>query len=616
MTSDIANLHLIRNILKIKEMSASQKLGRYLILEEIAQGGMAVVYRGKLVGVEGFEKEVAIKKILPYWSRDEEFLKMLIDEAKILVALHHPNIVQVIELGKEGVSYYLVMEFVNGLDLRRLTKALAKNSTKLPDPLIAYILKQICHGLDFAHNKADSNNSPLHIVHRDISPQNILIGREGEVKITDFGIAKTTQKSTQTQTGILKGKFAYMSPEQAKGEQIDHQTDLFATGLLLYELVFGKKLFSGKSDFEIIEKVREAKLELPDDTPAPLRTIFEKALAVDKGQRYIQAFEMAHDIETWENSFDKKAHARDLKAFLKEHCPELFQKRDLPASTLSSEDATAAGVPEQATVLNAGTEIQAKTLISTNSLAKTRLMDHEDLIKTEVDLSPIIKPWWQKRRLQIVAGVGAFVVLFGSWWTYKLMRSDPSSIPPIRTTMSARSNLESTLSKGDKEDTPQIDAQMLKGRLKIQASPEGTWLSTKLGDQEKKSQNVLELEVDVPETGTAFPVKVTFENHYAQTVDVKLDPKNLVFEKTVALKPFEYGSIKVYSRPWSTFRLKERGDKSYGTPRTIKAPVGEYTLSIYAPSVKRSVSRRIQIKKDQTLSCRASFAPKGSVYCK
>lgn len=301
---------------------AFQRLGRYLIEKEIASGGMATVYRAKLIGIEGFEKEVAIKKIQPFWSHKQEFVKMLIDEAKILVHLHHDNIVHVIELGKEKNAYFIVMEYVNGFDLKKIIKKLNSQKKTLDTSLACHIVKEVCRGLTFAHTRKNQNGESLNIVHRDISPQNILLGFEGEVKITDFGIAKILGKNRDTQTGVLKGKFSYMSPEQSLGQEVDQKTDIFSLGLLLYEMIFGKKCFEGENDLEILEKVKSAQVLYPPQADAFLMLILKKALCKDVNKRYQTVAEFQHDIESFENSLKKRATTQDLKSLLQQLFPK------------------------------------------------------------------------------------------------------------------------------------------------------------------------------------------------------------------------------------------------------------------------------------------------------
>src|SRR4029450_2271011 len=211
--------------------------GKYFLIEKLATGGMAEIYKAKNFGVDGFEKLLAIKRILPHCSSDKEFITMLIDEAKLSVALSHTNIAQVFDLGKVGTDYFISMEFVDGINLRELMNRAKETGAQLPEDISVYIVSEICKGLDYAHAKKDTDGNPLNIVHRDISPQNILISYEGEVKIVDFGIAKAATKAHVTQHGALKGKLLYMSPEQAWGKALDKRTDNFSLGVVLYEML-------------------------------------------------------------------------------------------------------------------------------------------------------------------------------------------------------------------------------------------------------------------------------------------------------------------------------------------------------------------------------------------
>jgi serine/threonine protein kinase len=219
------------------------QFGKYFLLERINMGGMAEVFRAKAYGVEGFERLVAVKKILPSISEDKEFIRMFIDEAKIAVQLSHANIAQVFDLGRVGGSYYIALEHVHGRDLRALYDRCREKSAPMPVAQACFIIQKVCEGLDYAHNKRHENGDELGLVHRDVSPQNVLVSFEGEVKIIDFGIAKAAGRCSRTQAGILKGKFAYMSPEQERGQAINRRSDVFSTGIVLYELLTGKRMF-------------------------------------------------------------------------------------------------------------------------------------------------------------------------------------------------------------------------------------------------------------------------------------------------------------------------------------------------------------------------------------
>jgi eukaryotic-like serine/threonine-protein kinase len=208
--------------------------GSYQLVERLAMGGMAEVYLAKPDGAQRF---VALKRILPNIAADDEFIAMFIDEAKIAGQLNHPNVAQIFDLGKINNSYFIAMEYVSGHDVRALwdrTRDADGGKTALPIGLACYIVKKICDGLDYAHRRRDSKGRPLGIIHRDVSPQNILVSYDGDLKIIDFGIAKAANRIVKTQTGILKGKFAYMAPEQARGEPTDHRADIFAIGVILY----------------------------------------------------------------------------------------------------------------------------------------------------------------------------------------------------------------------------------------------------------------------------------------------------------------------------------------------------------------------------------------------
>ncbi len=295
--------------------------GKYLLLDRINIGGMAEVWRGKTFGAGGFERLVAIKRILPNIAEDEEFISMFIDEAKITVQLTHANIAQIYELGHIQSSYFIAMEYIPGKDMRAIFDRCRKKGEPAPVPLTCYVVAKLCEGLDYAHRKKDGTGRDMTIVHRDVSPQNVLISYEGEVKVIDFGIAKAVGKATKTQAGILKGKFGYMSPEQIRGVPIDHRSDIFALGVCLYEMLTGERLFVGDSDFSVLEKVRKAEV-LPPSTynrrvPEALERIVLKALARDTEERYQWANEVADDLQRFLITSDSIFSRKDLAQYMK-----------------------------------------------------------------------------------------------------------------------------------------------------------------------------------------------------------------------------------------------------------------------------------------------------------
>ncbi|MEZ4248887.1 MAG: protein kinase [Polyangiales bacterium] len=275
--------------------------GKYLLLERIAVGGMAEVFLSKSFGIEGFEKIIAIKRILPTMAEDDDFIEMFIDEAKIAGQLSHANIVPIYELGKIGDSHYIAMEYVWGKDLLQIMNRFRRMRKRMPPAMVAFIASKMCEALEYAHTKRDRRGAPLNLIHRDISPQNILVSYDGAVKLIDFGIAKAASRTTKTQAGVLKGKFGYMSPEQVRGLPIDLRSDIFAVGTCMYEMLTADRLFVGESDFSTLEKVRHAAVappsEMVPDVPQDFDTIVMKALAREPADRWQTAGEMQEALQ-------------------------------------------------------------------------------------------------------------------------------------------------------------------------------------------------------------------------------------------------------------------------------------------------------------------------------
>ena len=298
------------------------KFGKYLLLDRINVGGMAEVFKAKTFGVAGFERILAIKRILPSLVEDDEFIRMFIDEARIAVQLNHANIVQIYELGKHGEHYYIAMEYLPSRDLRAILDKMRSHGQLMPIPQAAYVISKVCEGLDYAHRRRDPSGQPMNIIHRDVSPQNVLITYEGEIKVIDFGIAKAANRASKTQAGVLKGKFGYMSPEQVRGLPIDRRSDIFAVGVLLYEMLTGERLFIGESDFSTLERVRNAEV-IPPTTfnkkiSPELEQIVLKSLAREQEDRYQWASDLAEDLQRFLIEDRSIYSAKRLAAYMKE----------------------------------------------------------------------------------------------------------------------------------------------------------------------------------------------------------------------------------------------------------------------------------------------------------
>jgi serine/threonine protein kinase len=273
---------------------------RYHVVSKIARGGMAEIFLALQRGEQGFQKPVVLKRILPALAEDQKFVRMFVDEAHIASTLNHSNLVQVLDLGKSGDQYFLVLEFVDGWSLEQIRRRALQAKLKLPIPLALTIVGALCRGLAYVHTR-ERNGRPLGIVHRDVTPQNVLISQQGEVKLADFGIAKAVGKSEKSATGIIKGKFAYMSPEQSEARPLDGRSDLFSVGTVLYLLVTGRKPFDGATDADVIMQVRRARPEKPStlvrDLNPDVERLINRALRGDPGKRWQSAEQMADKID-------------------------------------------------------------------------------------------------------------------------------------------------------------------------------------------------------------------------------------------------------------------------------------------------------------------------------
>ena len=280
-----------------------EEYGNYFLLEKIAVGGMAELFKAQQRGVQGFQKIVAIKRILPHFSDNEDFVTMFIDEAKLAAQLTHPNIAQIFDLGKAGNSYYIAMEYVNGRDLRTLLRKAREYGIAFPEQVAAFVVMKVASALDYAHRKRGFDDRELKLVHRDISPQNVLLSTDGAVKLVDFGIAKAASKASHTVAGALKGKLLYMSPEQATGQPLDNRSDLYSLGLVLYELLTGERCFQADSELGVLEKVRLGRIsDLATVNPRVSRemvAIVNHALQKGVDHRYPSARFMERDLREY-----------------------------------------------------------------------------------------------------------------------------------------------------------------------------------------------------------------------------------------------------------------------------------------------------------------------------
>jgi serine/threonine protein kinase len=305
---------------------ASSRLGKFQLIRRIATGGMAEIFLARAQAMHGFEKLVVLKRILPQHAESDDFIRMFLDEARLAATLHHPNIVQVYDIGEDQGMYFFSMEYVQGQDLRKLVRAARRKQMPIPLEHILHIVMGIAGGLHHAHEKMGSDGSSMGIVHRDVSPSNVLVTYEGDIKIVDFGIAKAATAQVSTIAGTLKGKIPYMSPEQCRGEMVDRRSDIFSIGTLLWELTTGKRLFAGDNEFAILNRVAKGDVPLPSsirpEYPPELEQIVMRALQADPEHRYNNALDMQIDLE----DFAREARLPVSSARMGRFMRELFEE--------------------------------------------------------------------------------------------------------------------------------------------------------------------------------------------------------------------------------------------------------------------------------------------------
>jgi eukaryotic-like serine/threonine-protein kinase len=299
-----------------------ENYGRYQLLKKLATGGMAQIYLARQLGVQGIEKLLVVKRILPHLAENDDFITMFLDEARIAARLNHPNVVQIFDLGQQDDTFYIAMEYIHGEDIRKVSRQAKRLNKPIPIPLICRIVVEACAGLDYAHKKVDPAGRPLNIVHRDISPQNVLVSFEGGVKVVDFGIAKAADQATVTKSGVLKGKYSYMSPEQAQGQPVDARSDVFALGVVMYELLTGTRVFKRANDIQTLSAVMEYQAPPPsaidERLPKELDPIVMRALEKDREARYQGAREMQEALEDWLRKNEVPSGSVHLGAFMQD----------------------------------------------------------------------------------------------------------------------------------------------------------------------------------------------------------------------------------------------------------------------------------------------------------
>jgi len=346
-----------------RELGAGARIGDYTIVRRLARGGMAEVHLAHERGVAGIERFVALKLILPHMADEASFVSMFLNEARVAATLDHPNIAQVLAAGEHGGEPYLVMEYVHGETVHRLLRR-ASETGPLPLGAALHIVSRACAGLHYAHQRTDLSGQPLGIVHRDVSPSNLMVRFDGTVKLLDFGIAKAASQTTATASGVFKGKSGYMSPEQCADERIDRRSDIFNLGILLYELTTLHRAFFGDNPVAIINKIVHARYEPPANLvpgyPPALAAILKKALAVEPGERYANALDLQLALEDFARERKLAMSSSEVAAYMRAQ----FGEHPYPSATDLS------AIPTEIAPLPSETELHPTVVVTDPALRR------------------------------------------------------------------------------------------------------------------------------------------------------------------------------------------------------------------------------------------------------
>jgi eukaryotic-like serine/threonine-protein kinase len=395
-----------------------QRVERYELVGEIASGGMATVYLARLSGVGGFQRFVAMKRLHPHLQNEKEFVEMFLDEARLSAAIHHPNVVSILEVGASPVGYYLVMEYVEGDTLARILARAAGKGQRIPTPIALRIVLDTLQGLHAAHELKDDKGDNVELVHRDVSPQNVLVGMDGIARITDFGVARATSRLGSTRVGQLKGKLAYMAPEQAQGDALDRRADVFSAGVLTWESLAAKRLFKAENEAATLQRVMND--AIPDlERVAPhlsreLAVAVRGALERDPKVRYATAAEFADAIEAAAATRDGIAAQRDVAAFVKETLgEEIEQQREAVRAWLARSEPS---------------HPRLTPLTSPSSVSVGAMSIPDGVQSVTRGLAAGAAPHRSRTRLAVAAALATSLAGIGGFW---LARGTRPAEPPV-----------------------------------------------------------------------------------------------------------------------------------------------------------------------------------------
>lgn len=546
-------------------MGLPKKFGRYTLVEKIARGGTAEVYRALFNTENGFSKPVAVKKLLPSWCDNDELREMMFDEGRVLVHLQHQAIAQVFELGSVDGTPFIAMEFVDGIDCARLLVDLIRDGSPLPMSHALYIIGQVLLALEFAHRSTDSGGRPLEIVHRDISPSNILLSWNGEVKVVDFGIAKGIHRTRLTSFGHLRGKYSYMAPEQARGENLDVKADIFSCGIVLFELITARRLFDAPSEMEVLKLVREARFpaDVMRSLPGPLQAILIPALSSEREYRYSSAADMLKDIRFAANSMGELSTSLEFAEYL--NCRYGRDMRDAKACP-----------------------------IRRNS-DECRVTE---VFKGEAAAGSF--PIWRMAR--IVGVLTALLVLLAFF--------------PLRGQRDAPAIFEKAAAAFGQNFEPMRGRPQTMGVIAIDTEPSGALGVLVLGEERQEIKTPFTLD-DIPlGEGLNGGVELALEGYKSVREDFVLTGESSSFVQSFPLRRKKPSRLSVQSRPWGLVDVPGYLSKRESPVRGLEMEPGSYIVTVYHPPSNRVVKAKVSMIEGESKRCVAVFEQKASIGCR
>jgi serine/threonine protein kinase len=591
-----------------------ETLGRYQLLALLATGGMAEIYLARQTGIQGFNRLVVVKRVLPQLAQDNNFLQMFFDEARIAAHLNHPNIVQIFDLGNEGGQYFIAMEYLEGESLAYLVSEAKKTDKVMPNEIAAGIVSQICDGLGYAHKLCDETGQPMNIVHRDINPQNIIVMFSGQVKLVDFGIAKAALQEHNTTVGTLKGKLSYMSPEQCRSQPLDASSDVFSLGILFWELLTHTRLFRRRNEIDTINAIIADEIplvrRLQPDVPKELESIVRRALQRNPAKRYANAAEMGAALRNVIRIHSEEVSKEDISIFIEKVFGDRARtkRRLLDEIRRNNGDEITLGLLKPGSAESIPGEFLASAARSEDILAAPFVIDTDyDSISITV-----IPPHWVPRAVWFILPV-VFLIGIGIWWLASGRYEDQSQTILLAATENSLTAKASSATNDPRSpnlataSTPPSDvgvgnrgtiarAEAPKAELSISSTPPGCKVrvdTVEMADQSPIEKLVVQPEVEhVIEVLCSKYLKETkkFKASAGEQVNLAFSPQPLK-----PSPPIVTGLLRLNTKPWTEVYLKKK--KLGFTPLVdVKLPAGKHTLTLI--NFERGIEKTVQITID------------------